>query len=191
MPRFETLPWVEHNGQEVIGPGGHISDRFYMSGTDGRAGVRVLKQYIAWFREQKERDASFSIDWVGQELVFDEFAFEEFNQTKMRPDDHAGGMMYSEREDTLRHQNVDAWLMRWRNYDIFKRFKITLLEWFDLPYPFAEWLLRRAMAEEERLQEEREKAEQERIANESNPNYKPSMPSKEDMAAVFGGGSEE
>lgn len=161
---METLPWkadplYPESEHDVLQEGGHISDIMY---TTGDRGMEALINYIKYFKGQKKKDPEWDMDWVGRELIYSEFAFEAYNRTPLTHEHPAGGMSYSEREDTIRHQCADLWIMRWQNYGIHKRFKIDLMDWMDLEYPVAEWLLRRARMEEERRQQELAKAEKDK-----------------------------
>lgn len=168
---METLPWkneVYTHYQDgvpidqdvtVLEEGGHISTPSY---GNYEQGLSAMLRYVEWRREDARQDSTPKLDWVGKKLVADEFFYEAFNKTRLTEKDAAGGMSYNEREDTYHHQNADLWILRWRNHDVYRKFKVTLLEFFELPYSEAEWLIYRARKEDEETQRRRAAAEAEK-----------------------------
>lgn len=173
-----------------VAEAGHISDRLYAINGQG---MEALTNYIKWFRAEKKKDPAWHIDWIGRELVYGEFAFEAYNQTRLTKADLAGGMSYTERENTISHQGIDLWIMRYRTYDIKKKFGLSLMEFLNCEYAFAERLLKRARAEETRKAEELEKQEEEKRQQENNGYVQEGFqfPDIDDLAGVLNPGGDD
>ena len=143
-----------------------------------------MKNYIDWYRNRRKSEPDRAVDWVGKALILDEFFYESFNQEPLKDTNHAGGMSYNQREDLWQHQNADVWIIRWKSRDIYKKFKLDLMQWFELPYPEAEWLLKRAAEEDAFIAKRREEAKQENPGDGE-------LPDLGDMADAFGNLGEE